>query len=55
MDDVNLFIKSYWDYFLELEEQFIETKRFVAFDKASIPMISKTKTANKIVNFFLFI
>ena len=35
MADVNLFIKSYWDYFLELEEQFIETKRFVAFDKAN--------------------
>ena len=35
MADINLFIKSYWDYFLELEEQFIETKRFVAFDKAN--------------------
>jgi hypothetical protein len=29
------FIKSYWEYFLELEEQFIETKRYVDFDKAN--------------------
>ena len=35
MSDLKQFIKSYWDYFLELEEQFIETKRFVAFDKAN--------------------
>lgn len=27
-----LFIKSYWEYYLELESQFIETKRYVAFD-----------------------
>lgn len=32
------FIKSYWEYYLELETQFIETKRFVAFD------ISNSKT-----------
>ena len=35
MDELKQFIKSYWDYFLELEEQFLETKRFVAFDKAN--------------------
>lgn len=35
MADLNLFIKSYWEYYLELEEQLIETKRFVAFDKAN--------------------
>ena len=35
MNDLKLFIKSYWEYFLELEEQFLETKRFVAFDKAN--------------------
>ena len=29
------FIKSYWEYFLELEEQFLETKRYVDFDKAN--------------------
>lgn len=29
MADVHLFIKSYWEYFLELEEQFIEAKRVV--------------------------
>ena len=33
MNDLKQFIKSYWEYFLELEEQFLETKRFVAFDK----------------------
>jgi len=26
------FIKSYWQYYLELEEQFIETRRYIAFD-----------------------
>ncbi|MFI3325243.1 MAG: hypothetical protein R3Y35_03615 [Clostridia bacterium] len=30
--NTNIFIKSYWNYFLELEEQFIGTKRFVEFD-----------------------
>lgn len=35
MINVSLFIKSYWEYFLELEEQFIETRRFVAFDNAN--------------------
>lgn len=35
MNDLKLFIKSYWEYFLELEGQFLETKRFVAFDKAN--------------------
>jgi hypothetical protein len=35
VNDLKLFIKSYWEYFLELEEQFLETKRFVAFDKAN--------------------
>lgn len=27
------FIKSYWDYFMELEEQFANTQKYVAFDK----------------------
>ena len=27
-----LFEKSYWNYFLELEEQFLETRKYVAFD-----------------------
>lgn len=31
----NSFIKSYWNYFLELEEQFNATKRFVDFDKSN--------------------
>ena len=30
---LKLFLKSYWEYYLELEEQLLETKRFVAFDK----------------------
>lgn len=29
---VNIFIKSYWNYYLELEEQFVATKKFVEFD-----------------------
>lgn len=35
--DINeqMFIKSYWNYFIELEEQFISTKRFVDFDKSN--------------------
>ena len=28
----NIFIKSYWNYYLELEDQFIATKKFVEFD-----------------------
>lgn len=28
----NLFIKSYWSYYMELETQLIETKRYVEFD-----------------------
>ena len=35
MANLQSFIKSYWEYFLELEEQLIETKRYVAFDKAN--------------------
>lgn len=30
-----LFERSYWSYFLELEEQFLSTKRYVAFDCAN--------------------
>jgi len=33
--NLDQFIKSYWEYFLELEEQFYETRRFVAFDLAN--------------------
>lgn len=29
------FVKSYWDYYLELEEQFKNTQKYVAFDKAN--------------------
>lgn len=29
------FEKNYWEYYLELEEQFISTKRYVAFDAAN--------------------
>ena len=35
MADLKQFIKSYWEYFLELEEQLLETKRYVDFDKAN--------------------
>ena len=35
MATLQSFIKSYWEYFFELEEQLIETKRYVAFDKAN--------------------
>ena len=31
-NNVNIFVKSYWNYYLELEEQFISTKKFVEFD-----------------------
>ena len=30
-----LFIRSYWNYFIELEEQLISTKQFVDFDKSN--------------------
>ena len=32
-----LFIRSYWNYFIELEEQLISTKQFVDFDKSTPP------------------
>lgn len=35
MDNLKPFIKSYWEYFLEIEEQFLESKKFVAFDDAN--------------------
>ncbi|WP_405346548.1 hypothetical protein [Ruminococcus sp.] len=31
-NDLSIFIRSYWDYYLELEEQFKRTSRYVAFD-----------------------
>lgn len=33
--NAQIFIKSYWNYFIELEEQLISTKRFVDFDKSN--------------------
>lgn len=33
MNEFWKFKRSYWDYYLELEKQFMETKRFVEFDK----------------------
>ncbi len=35
-----VFIKSYWDYYLELEDQFISTKRFVEFDDSNFDTFS---------------
>lgn len=35
MGSLGQFIKSYWEYFLDLEEQLYETRRFVAFDLAN--------------------
>lgn len=32
-EQLDRFLKSYWDYYLDLEEQLLETRRFVAFDK----------------------
>lgn len=29
---LSVFVRSYWDYYLELEEQFSQTKKYVAFD-----------------------
>ena len=34
------FEKSYWQYYLELEEQFVSTKRYVTFDKANFKTFS---------------
>ena len=36
----NQFEKSYWQYFLELEEQFLSTKRYVTFDQANFKTFS---------------
>ena len=38
--DAKMFIKGYWDYFLDLEAQFLETRRYVAFDKANAKAFS---------------
>ena len=35
-----IFEKSYWNYFLELEDQFLATKRYVAFDAANFKAYS---------------
>ena len=35
-----VFEKSYWNYYLEMEEQFLSTKRFVAFDKSNFKTYS---------------
>lgn len=40
MNNLKEFIKSYWEYYLELESQFIETKRFVAFDEENFKTFS---------------
>ena len=32
---LSVFVRSYWDYYLELEEEFINTKKYVAFEKAN--------------------
>lgn len=34
------FIKSYWNYYLDLEDQFISTKRFVEFDVSNFTTYS---------------
>lgn len=38
--NANVFIRSYWNYFLDLEEQFISTKRFVEFDDSNFAAYS---------------
>lgn len=30
--NADVFVKSYWNYYLELEDQFVATKKFVEFD-----------------------
>ena len=35
MNILENFIRVYWEYFLELEAQIIDTKRYVAFDKSN--------------------
>ena len=30
---LSIFVRSYWDYYLELEDQFLKTKKYVAFDE----------------------
>lgn len=36
----NVFIKNYWNYFLDLEKQFLVTKQFVDFDVANYSAFS---------------
>lgn len=40
MGNLRTFIKSYWDYYIEIEAQFLESKKFVAFDKANYKTFS---------------
>ena len=37
---MNVFVKSYWNYYLELEDQFIATKKFVEFDVSNFTTYS---------------
>lgn len=40
MQNIENFIKSYWEYFIELESQLIETRRFLAFDDTNAKAFS---------------
>lgn len=40
MSDLRAFVKSYWDYYLEMEAQFLDSKKFVAFDDTNAKTFS---------------
>lgn len=53
MNDLKRFIKSYWEYFVELEEQFLETKRFDTIRLSFRPKYgNREKLLGKIKNLY---
>lgn len=40
MSDLRAFVKSYWDYYLEIEDQFLDSKKYVAFDDTNAKTFS---------------
>lgn len=40
MKNLQAFVKSYWNYYLEIETQFLESKKFVAFDETNAKTFS---------------
>ena len=43
-----IFKKSYWNYFLELEEEFLLTQKYVTFDKLNFNTFSADRKSTRL-------